>query len=174
MKRIIFTEIFTEPPHEFAKAKGSQRIQINNILSAIAVAIIAILISNNSTVKISDWIITQLSASIPLLITSSLFYAKTCYRGKKEYPYWNFAGGIAHSLGYFGIINAITLLMYFGGYLIASWVLIISVFFLVILYSSMDVMLNKKRLVEKIIKFVLYISIIAIGTYPMLKIELGG
>ncbi len=169
MGKFIFNEIFEDEPHEFAKIKGSQRIQINSILSAMAVGVIAIMISNGTAQKISDWIIIQLSAPIPLLITSSLFFSKTSYRHKREYPYWNVAAGITHSLGYFSIINAVVLVLFFGGYETAAWVMLVMVLVLIFLYSLIDYLLNKKRIAEKLVKLLIYFAIIFVGTAPMLK-----
>ena len=170
MKPLSFTEIFsTDDCHEFAKIKGSQRIQVNSILTAISVTIVAILINSTTLQKSSNWVLFQLSASIPLLVTSSLFYTKTSYRSKKEYPYWNTAASLSHSLGYFAIINSMTLIMFFRGYKLSAYVLIVSIIILIIVYSLMDYFLNKKRLFEKLVKFVIYVAIIFFGTLPLLR-----
>lgn len=153
--------------HEFANLKGSQRIQVNNILAAISIALIPILITDSSTKKISDWIMVQLSASIPLLITSSLFYTKCCYRPQKEYDWWNSAAMITHSLGYFGIINSTALLMYYHGYTTASWSLIIAVVISLLCYSAIDVFLKPTRFIEKLLKLIFYLLTIRVGTDPM-------
>lgn len=166
--KIIINETFDiNEGHPFANIKGSQRIQVNNILAAISIALIPILITDSSPIKISDWIMIQLSASIPLLISSSLFYTKCCYRHQKEYDLWNSAAMITHSLGYFGIVNSTALLMYFHGYSTASWILIIAVIISILVYSIIDVYLKPSRFIEKLLKLIFYLLTIRIGTDPI-------
>ena len=59
--------------------KGSNRIQVNNILSAVCLAALSVLLAQSDK-EFSPWIIGQLGVAIPFLVTSSLAYAKLCYR----------------------------------------------------------------------------------------------
>src|SRR5205085_3535324 len=109
----LFNQDFIDPPKKFGQAKGSVRIQINNVLSAICIALIAILTNNkNLNYAVYVDIFSELSIAIPCLVTSSLLYSKICYRPEKEYKLWNKWAWITHTFGYFLIINVLFLLLY--------------------------------------------------------------
>src|ERR1700738_3677702 len=81
------------------RIRGSDRIQINNLLTAVSITVLSVLLSISKP-GLSGWIIIQLAITIPCLVTSSLAYAKMCYRGADEYHIWDNLGWMTHSLGY--------------------------------------------------------------------------
>jgi len=147
---------------DYSKIKGSDRIQINNLLVAICVPTLTIIISLGDQI-LNEASIIQLALAIPCLVSSSLAYAKICYRPEREFSIWDKLGWILHSLGYIMIINSTALTLYFNEHIFTSWILILisSVFF--ITYSVIDIFLKSERKKEKIFKLVFYLSIIAIG-----------
>jgi hypothetical protein len=174
MKVNLFNQDFEKAPKQFASIKGSERIQINNVLSAISIAVVAILVGSNPNTRTSNPallnIIAELTASIPLLVTSSLLYSKICYRPASEYKYWNGGAWTTHTLGYFLIIDSLFLLLYSNNYHFAGYLLLILTLALVLVYSVLDVItagertLMNERLLEKIIKFICYLAIIYFGS----------
>lgn len=76
---------------ERQRTKGSDRILINSILAAVSIAALAVMLDSKEH-KLNAWSIAQLAMSIPFLITSSLAYAKTCYRHDDEYYTWRLDG----------------------------------------------------------------------------------
>ncbi len=69
---------------ERLKMRGSDRIQINNFLGAISIAILSVLLSLSKPGTFG-WIFAQLAVAVPCFITSSLAYTKMTYRGNDEY-----------------------------------------------------------------------------------------
>ena len=154
---------------ENLRARGSDRIQVNNLLSAICIGALFFLLSTSNQ-RINEWTTIQLSVAIPLLITSSLAYAKTCYRDFQEFRKWDILGWLTHSIGYLFILNAIFVLLYQSKYLFSAWLFIGSVLLLFVVYSVTDVLAKKSRWNEKLLKLILYFSIIFFGSIlPMLS-----
>ncbi|MBM3711849.1 MAG: hypothetical protein FJW56_00195 [Actinobacteria bacterium] len=148
---------------EAGKIKGSERIQINNLLAAISMAILVLIIGLEK-IQFSPWAITQLSFSIPLLVTSSLAYSKSAYRENSEYFMWDRLGWFAHTLGYSMILNSIFLILYFNfDHFVALMFLSITIV-LHILYSVIDYLLKKSRLLEKSTKLFFYVLIFFLGS----------
>ena len=144
-------------------SKGSDRIQINNILSAVCIGALSVYLSLSQE-KISQWILVQLAVAIPCLITSSLAYAKLCYRVSDEYHIWDKLGWITHSLGYIMIINSISILLFQKNYITSLWLFITATVFLFIIYSILDIVAKRYRLKEKIIKLAIYLVILFAGS----------
>ena len=166
----IFSEDIEFTPKEFAKIKGTERIQVNNILAAISVTVITILITVGRQEKESlafSLVLAQLAAAIPLLITSSLFYSKMCYRAGGEYRTWNTFALVLHTFGYNFILNSLAIIIYAASYKFAAFLLIGLSFTLVVLYSVLDAALDKKRISERIYKFVLYLLVLLVSFAPL-------
>src|SRR2546427_12711804 len=90
---------------DYRSKKGSDRIQINNILCAVCVAALSVLLGLSRD-KLSSWAIGQLALAIPLLVTSSLAYAKVGYRHSDESRRWDTLVWLGHSLGYAAVLIA--------------------------------------------------------------------
>lgn len=148
---------------EISRKKGSDRIQINNILSAVCVGVLSVLLSLSGT-RLSAWMIGQLACAIPCLVTSSLAYAKTCYRKKEEYSLWDNIGWLTHSLGYIMILNAMALMLYQANYRMITWIFLGTTIFLFLAYSVVDVVAKKRRLKEKGWKLAFYLLTVFVGS----------
>jgi len=153
---------------ELSRVKGSDRIQINNILAAACVTILSVLLGL-SGVQFSAWMVVQLALATPLLVTSSLAYAKTGYRDAREYPVWDSLGWATLSLGYVMLLNALAIMLYTTSYSAASWWFIGVTILLFVVYSVLDVRASKKRLKEKSWKLGFYLALMFLGAIlPML------
>ena len=151
-----------------SRVKGSDRIQINNILAAACVTILSVLLGL-SGVQFSAWMVVQLALATPLLVTSSLAYAKTGYRDAKEYSVWDSLGWATLSLGYIMLLNALAIMLYTTSYSAASWWFIGVTILLFVVYSVLDVRASKKRLKEKSWKLGFYLALMFLGAIlPML------
>src|SRR4030066_2425672 len=148
---------------EKRRLKGSDRIHINNILSAVCVSALSVLLAFSDT-KLSEIGLIQLTAAIPLLVTSSLSYAKTVYRRKDEVERWDFLGWLTHSTGYLMILNAISILLFNADYRTSAWTFISITAFLYILYSVVDIGLKRKRMKEKGLKLAYYLGFLFLGS----------
>lgn len=147
---------------DYSKIKGSDRIQINNLLVAICVPTLTIVISLGDQI-LNEASIIQLSLAIPCLVSSSLAYAKICYRQEREFIIWDKLGWILHSLGYIMIINSTALTLYFNEHIFTAWLLISITIVFFITFSVVDISLKAQRKKEKIIKLTFYLLILAIG-----------
>ncbi len=147
---------------DLGRGKGSDRIQINNILAAASITILSVLLGLSGK-KFSDWMVIQLAAATPLLVTSSLAYAKTGYRNLREYPIWDHLGWTTLSLGYIMLLNALTIMLYTSNYSVASWWFVGTTILLFVVYSVLDIMANTKRLKEKGWKLGFYLALMFLG-----------
>jgi hypothetical protein len=155
---------------DLIRIKGSDRIQINNILAAASIAILSVLLGLSGQ-RYSGWMVLQLAASTPLLVTSSLAYAKLCYRNLKEYPIWDTLGWVALSLGYIMILNSLAIMLYTSSYRAVSWWFIGAIALLFVAYSMLDILASKKRLKEKLWKLGFYLALMFCGS--VLPMALG-
>lgn len=133
------------------RAKGSDRIQINNLLSAICIGVLTVLLSLSQNI-ISEWVLVQISCAIPALIISSLSYAKISYRNLKEIKKWDYFGWGLHIFGYLMIINSLLLLLYQKSEFICFWIFLIFTYTIYLVYSVLDIINNIQNFKEKIIK----------------------
>ncbi|HEY6047242.1 MAG TPA: hypothetical protein VIU65_11610 [Pyrinomonadaceae bacterium] len=147
---------------EIRSKKGSDRIQINNILCAVCVAALSVLLGI-SVGEHSSWTIGQLAVAIPFLVTSSLSYAKVAYRKSHEATRWDTLGWIGHSVGYTAILNATGILLYDRGFERVAWIFLGVVVSLFLTYSILDVHAKRKRFKEKLLKLLFYFALILIG-----------
>ena len=155
-------------PADLVRAKGSDRIQINNILAAASVTILSVLLGLAGQ-RFSGWMLLQLAAATPLLVTSSLAYAKITYRDMREYSLWDNLGWATLSLGYIMLLNALAIMLFSGGYAAVSWWFVGATAALFATYSIVDVAANKKRLKEKAWKLAAYLGLMFLGSVlPML------
>jgi hypothetical protein len=151
-----------ERDQSWFRIKGSDRIQINNILAAACTAILSVLLGLSGT-RFSGWMVVQLAAATPLLITSSLAYAKLGYRDVKEYPIWDTMGWVTLSLGYNMLLNSLAIMLYNSGYAAVCWWFIGIILALFITYSVADIVAKKKRWKEKTWKLAFYLALIGLG-----------
>lgn len=149
--------------HDWIRTRGSDRIQINNILAAACVAILSVLLGLSGQ-QFSGWMVLQLAAATPLLVTSSLAYAKICYRDHREYPIWDTLGWVTLSLGYIMLLNALTLMLYITRYRAVTWWFIGATASLFVVYSVLDVLLKRERLTEKAWKLAFYLVLMFMGS----------
>lgn len=165
----LFDQNFEEDPKKFGLTKGSVRIQINNVLSAICIAMVSILVGAKTHPLLLNTILSYLASAIPMLVTSSLLYSKICYRPSSEYKYWNGWAWTTHTLGYFLLIDSIFLLLFTQGFTLPSLMLLIVTSLLILVYSIMDVVAGTKtktsfdRFAEKTVKLGFYLLIIFLG-----------
>ena len=148
---------------QYVRIKGSDRIQINNILSAVCVGVLSILLALSGS-QLSAWTIGQLAFAIPCLVTSSLAYAKICYRPSDEYRAWDRLGWVTHSVGYIMILNAMGIMLYRSDYPAISWGFIALTIILFVAYSTLDVIARKSRLKEKGLKLGFYLLSLFLGS----------
>jgi len=151
------------------ESKGTNRIQVNNILSAVCIGVLSFLLFSN--IRINPWVVGQLSIAVPLLITSSLAYAKVCYR-HQEAKYWDMFGWLTHSVGYVMILNSITIYIYEQSESRVAWLFVIMVVILFIFYSFLDIILKRKRLVEKVLKLLFYLLLLLAGSIMPILLKL--
>lgn len=145
------------------KVKGSDRIQINNILAATCIGVLSVYLGTASD-SINFIVVAQLAIAIPFLATSSLAYAKICYRGKEEYNVWNRLGWFCHSIGYICIINTIYQTLVFKKLQNIAHLFLTVFILLLIAYSVLDVILEINRWKEKVVKIIIYFVLIICGT----------
>jgi len=145
------------------RTKGSDRIQINNILAAACIAILSVLLGLSGQ-RFSNSMVLQLAMATPLLVTSSLAYAKLCYRSLKECPVWDNLGWVTLSLGYIMLLNALVIMLYTDGYWAASWWFVGAIVSLFVIYSVLDIFASRKRLVEKLWKLGFYLALMSCGS----------
>jgi hypothetical protein len=119
------------------RGKGSDRIQINNLLAAASITILSVLLGLSGK-KFSDWMVIQLATATPLLVTSSLAYAKTGYRDSREYPIWDYLGWTTLSLGYIILLNALAIMLYTSNYPVASWWFVGTTILLFVVFRFVD------------------------------------
>jgi hypothetical protein len=148
---------------DLIRTKGSDRIQINNILAAACIAVLSVLLGLSGQ-RFSNWMILQLAAATPLLVTSSLAYAKLCYRSLDEFPIWDNLGWVTLSLGYNLLLNALVIMLYTSGYWAASWWFVGAIVVLFVSYSTLDILASRKRLVEKLWKLGFYLVLLFCGS----------
>ncbi len=148
---------------EYAKAKGSDRIQVNNVLSAVCIGILSVLLSLSSE-NLGTWVLGQLAIAIPCLITSSLAYSKTAYRSLNEYKTWDILAWLTHSIGYLLVVNSVALLAYANNHSLTYGLFIGATAILFVAYSIIDITLKKKRLKEKLIKLTFYLALLFGGS----------
>ena len=149
--------------NDLVRTKGSDRIQINNILAAAAIAILSVLLATSGQ-RFSGWMVLQLAAATPLLVTSSLAYAKICYRDLKEYPIWDNLGWTTLSLGYMMILNAMAIMLHSSPYRALSWWFLGAIVLLFVTYSVLDILASRKRLKEKLWKLGFYLALMFFGS----------
>jgi small-conductance mechanosensitive channel len=147
---------------DYRSKKGSDRIQINNILCAVCVAALSVLLGISRS-KLSSWTIGQLAIAIPLLVTSSLCYAKVGYRSSDEARRWDTFGWLTHSLGYAAVLNATGTMLYRSGFRQVTWVFVAVVLSLFLIYSFVDVHAKRHRLNEKVLKLLFYLALLFVG-----------
>jgi small-conductance mechanosensitive channel len=147
---------------DYRSKKGSDRIQINNILCAVCVAALSVLLGLSRS-KLSSWTIGQLAIAIPLLVTSSLCYAKVGYRSSDEARRWDTFGWLTHSLGYAAVLNATGTMLYRSGFVRVTWVFVGVVLSLFLIYSLVDVHAKRHRLNEKVLKLLFYLALLFVG-----------
>jgi small-conductance mechanosensitive channel len=147
----------------YASAKGNNRIQINNILSAVCIGALSVLLAISSD-RLSPGAVGQLAIAIPCLVTSSLSYSKITYRREEEHAIWDWLGWVTHSIGYALIINALAIMAYNSNYSGIAWLFLGVNTVLFTTYSIVDVAAKSNRLVEKVWKLVFYISLLIAGS----------
>lgn len=149
---------------EYAERKGTVRIVINSFLNAFCIALLAFFLNNPRENKSNEIVIYLLVMSIPILFTSSLFYTKVAYREVREYYWWNKAAWLTHTIGYFALINAIFLTIYLYSYKWPALAFIIITMLLTLVYSMIDVILDFRRIWEKLWKQSFYLLLIYFGS----------
>ena len=147
---------------DLSRAKGSDRIQINNILAAACVAILSVLLGL-SGLQFSGWMVVQLALATPLLVTSSLAYAKTRYRDVGEYHLWDRLGWATLSLGYIMLLNSMAIMLFTSSSPAAGWCFVGGTALLYVLYSALDVVASRRRLKEKGWKLGFYLALMFFG-----------
>ncbi len=148
---------------DLIRIKGSDRIEINNILSAVCIGVLSVLLGLSKD-GLNVWMIGQIALAIPCLVTSSLAYAKTCYRDRHECHIWDAFGWATHSLAYILILNALSIALYYSGQLAIAWIFVAVALLLFVLYSVLDIVADKRRLVEKASKLLFYIVLLLAGS----------
>jgi carbon starvation protein CstA len=156
---------------EHASRKGSDRIQINNLLAAVCIGSLSILLTLKTEFSTKSLVLLQFAFSIPLLVSSSLAYAKLALRERIEFKIWDKVGWTFHSLGYILILNAIGLLLHGYDFKIQSISFIGLTILLFTIYSCVDIFLDFLRWKEKLFKLFFYILFIFVGS--ILPIVLG-
>jgi hypothetical protein len=107
--------------------------------------------------------VIQLAAATPLLVTSSLAYAKTSYRDSRECIMWDRLGWFTLSLGYLMLLNSLTIMLYTSHYRAASyWFIGVSILLFAV-YSLLDVRADRSRFVEKGGKLTFYVGLVFLG-----------
>ena len=151
-----------ERQKDLGRSKGSDRIQVNNILAAACVTMLSVLLSFSDK-QFSDWMVVELAAATPLLVTSSLAYAKISYRDAKETPIWDNLGWATLSLGYIALLNALAIVLYATNHPAASWWFMGVTILLFVVYSVLDVKADRKTLKEKVWKLGFYLALMFLG-----------
>ncbi len=146
-----------------ARAKGSDRIQINGILSGICIGVLSVILTLSDK-TISEIVIIQLAMAVPCLTTSSLAYAKTCYRDMGEFNKWDTLGWLTNTLGYIMVLNSMAFLLYQSKYYLSTWIFIGTEIVLFAVYSIIDAHLKHSRIKEKVLKIIFYYFLIFLGS----------
>ena len=152
------------PDDEYAQRKGSDRIKINNLLAAMSVAALAILLKGADDTSQRWMCLLQFAAAVPVLVSSSLAYAKLVYRAKSERTTWDRLGWFTHTIGYIMILNALTILVFTAGYVYTAWAVLGIIVALFLVYATVDVVLARRRAVEKCSKLAFSLACLAGGS----------
>jgi hypothetical protein len=151
------------------RVKGSNRIQMNNNLTAVSLVIVSILLTTDK-ISVGAVALSQLAIAIPCLATSSLAYAKLCFRDVGEYKLWNWLGWFTHSVGYLAILNSFTLMLAKSNHESIAWLFLGVIIFLHILYFVLNVIGKVTRWKLSGLKLFFYASILFFGAaLPMIK-----
>lgn len=151
----------SKPSLDLAHRKGTDRIQINNLLSAVSMAALSVLLSTDY--EFNTALIGQLALSVPLLIISSLSYAKIAYRPIGEIHVWDNYGWWTHTVGLTMIMNAMALLLWQTNNVEIAIIFIAVNISLYTIYSVIDIFTKRSRMAEKLRKICIHILLILCG-----------
>jgi hypothetical protein len=149
--------------------KSGSRITLNMFLLSTAIFAFFTTINLRRELLFQPVLLVQLVISIPLLLTSTLAYAKVGYRERVER--WATLGWVTFDLGYAAILNVIGIMV---GNIISTTLAV--VFFsvscgLTLIYSAVDISYSGSVASERISKDLLFIVVqVAFGLLVALKV----
>jgi hypothetical protein len=160
-----------ETKKEIIKKSAVDKLNVNLWLLGILFTVFTFLIATNSQLLRDNNIIAfQLTAAIPLMMSSIFARQRLVYSQKREKE-WHDYGFITFILAYGFLINSIGITM---AYMINTKVSML--FFLInilnpLVYSYMEIMDDKTKIKSRIIKDLLFIIVIVLlGILPALAI----
>ncbi len=146
--------------------KAASRVAINGVMLASLFVVLTIIFLDPK--KFDAFATAQLVLAIPFLYVSSLAYSKIGYWEKTRL--WNALGYFTNTIGTLLLINAI-------GVLVSSISVPLAIVYfgimilLLLIYSLINVLYNRKTLLEKILKFSFSTAILlAGGLFPVLML----
>ena len=120
--------------------KGEQKIQINAHLTAVCLLGAGYLFSTiHSDSPIVTIIICQILCPIPLLITSSMAYLKLIISTTQNRTLYDILAWFTHSLAYGMILNSLTLIAVYKGFILTAQIFFVSYNVLYIIYSLVNI-----------------------------------
>ena len=146
--------------------KITSRIDINRTLLEICFIIFALIVGLNPTLlRENKFISIQLTFAIPLLL-SSIFYRSRLLYGKKIAEIEKF-GFVSFIIGYSFLINVLGILLSLLVSVIIGISFLIFNIVLAVIYSLVEIQINKKKIKERFFKDLLFALLIVIfGILP--------
>jgi hypothetical protein len=146
--------------------KTKSRIDVNRTLLQICFVIFALIVGLNPTLlRENKFISIQLTFAIPLLL-SSIFYRSRLLYGKKIAELEKF-GFISFIIGYSFLINVLGILLSILVSVIIGISFLIFNIVLAVIYSLVEIKINKKKIKERFFKDLLFALLIVIfGILP--------
>ena len=136
--------------------KAASKISINNNLIAACLAIFGILWAI-APEKLTLPIIIQFAFAIPLLYVSSIAYTKIAYW--KQVKFWDYLGWFTGTTATAFVLNIIALLIFILGYRGMALAYFFLLWFLLIIYTAINIYYNPRVARVKIFKLLFFIFI---------------
>ena len=143
-------------PFETNPHKAAAKIRINNTLIAVCMTIFGIIWAF-APGRLSVEILLQFIFAVPLLYISSISYAKIAYR--KETKLWDYFGWFTGTTATAFVLNVIGVLTFFLGYPIMTLIYFVVIWSLLIVYTSINICYNPKKIGVKVFKLLFFIII---------------
>ena len=142
---------FKTNPH-----KAAAKIEINNTLISVCITIFGIMWAF-APERLNVEILLQFIFAVPLLYISSICYTKIAYW--KEVKCWDYYGWFTSTTAAAFVLNVIGILTFFLGYTIMALIYFAVIWFLLIIYTLINIHYDPKATGVKVFKLLFFILI---------------
>lgn len=159
---------------EISKRKSDARIQINNILSAVCLAVFVFFLTPSSKEgeRTPEILLLQLVLTVPFLISSSLFCSKHAYSDGDAWRAWDFWGWFTHTVGYAFVLNSLALILWFRGFASIAAIFLAVVVALFLLHFFVSVIVSRRPM-KRFFNLTLNLALLALGSVVPILSNLG-